>query len=195
MPGCHKSGQTGRLGRAGWDGPNFCTGFDLSDLEAETDDTLLARFVRVELLLQKVHRAPLMTASLAHGKTLGAGADKFACCSVRWASPGATFAFPGAGFGLVLGSGRLGALVGPVHASAWILSGRQITAQEATLAGLVQRCEEELQTPALRQTLTKSIERLDHATQTRSAQRCTGATALTMPPISAGWLNQRREPA
>lgn len=42
-------------------GRHFCTGFDLSDLDRETDDSLLARFTRVELLLQAVHAAPFAT--------------------------------------------------------------------------------------------------------------------------------------
>ncbi len=35
------------------EGKHFCTGFDLSDLDAVTDDDLLARFARIELLLQR----------------------------------------------------------------------------------------------------------------------------------------------
>ena len=93
-------------------GRHFCTGFDLSDLDHETDDSLLARFTRVELMLQAVHGAPFATLALAHGRTLGAGADLFAACSERWIVGDASFAFPGAGFGLVLGTSRLASLVG-----------------------------------------------------------------------------------
>ena len=161
---CHTDGTRALLIRA--DGANFCTGFDLSDLDAETDDTLLARFVRVELLLQSVHRAPFLTAALAQGKAWGAGADLFAACSLRWAAAGATFAFPGAGFGLVLGTGRLGALVGPAHASDWILRGRRVGAQDAMAAGLVQRCLAEPQADDdLRQTLLQCTTRLDATSQ------------------------------
>ena len=77
-------------------GPNFCTGFDLSDLESETDDSLLARFVRVELLLQKVYYAPFLTVALAQGRAFGAGADLFAACEQRWIVESAMFSFPGA---------------------------------------------------------------------------------------------------
>lgn len=42
-------------------GKHFCTGFDLSNLEAETDDSLLARFTRIELLLQRLARMPMAT--------------------------------------------------------------------------------------------------------------------------------------
>ena len=39
-------------------GRHFCTGFDLSDIDLETDDSLLARFIRIELLLQRIVCAP-----------------------------------------------------------------------------------------------------------------------------------------
>lgn len=119
------------------DGRHFCTGFDLSNLERENDDSLLARFVRVELLLQRIARAPFLTVARAHGKTMGAGADLFAACAVRLADPGASFAFPGArGFGLVLGTRRLARHVGVQAAFEWVQSGRTVGAQEACDRGL-----------------------------------------------------------
>ena len=162
---CHADGTRALLVDAA--GPNFCTGFDLSDLEHETDDSLLARFVRVELLLQQVHRAPFVTAALARGKTWGAGADLFAACSMRWATMDATFAFPGAAFGLVLGSGRLGALVGPAHAGCWILRGGLVTQPQASAAGLVQHVLDPSLPTELEQTLAQWVHRLDCVTQTQ----------------------------
>ena len=117
-------------------GKHFCTGFDLSELDAETDDTLLARFVRVELLLQRLHAAPYATLALARGRVMGAGADLFAACEHRWALDDASFAFPGAGFGLVLGTARLAALVGSSRARDWVASGRTVAVDEALAAGL-----------------------------------------------------------
>ena len=119
-------------------GRHFCTGFDLSRLEHETDDTLLSRFVRIELMLQRMRRAPFLTIAIAHGRTVGAGADLLAACDVRLALPGTTFAFPGArGFGLVLGTRRLAERVGPETALEWIESGRSIAAEEACARGLI----------------------------------------------------------
>lgn len=158
-------------------GPHFCTGFDLSDLDQETDDSLLGRFVRVELMLQKLHRAPFLTAALAHGKTWGAGADLFAACTVRWARIDATFAFPGAGFGLVLGTGRLAALAGPAMATDWIGSGRRISAAEAQLHGLVQTLGDDLDGDLFVNHLRTMAGRLDPVTlaQIRAATRVRSA--------------------
>lgn len=118
-------------------GRHFCTGFDLSNLEAETDDSLLARFVRIELLLQQVARAPYLTVAIGHGRIMGAGADLFAACTVRAIHGDASFAFPGArGFGLVLGTRRLAGRVGPQAALDWVESARTIAADEALRTGL-----------------------------------------------------------
>lgn len=146
------------------DGVHFCTGFDLSDLDAQTDDSLLARFVRIELLLQKWYRAPFITAALAHGKTWGAGADLFAASCQRWARPDATFAFPGAAFGLVLGSARLAALTGTGVATDWIASGRRVGADEAHRHGLVSSAPEELDETVCRTRLQSMVGRLDGET-------------------------------
>lgn len=96
----------------GGEGKHFCTGFDLSDLDATDDAQLLARFVKVELLLDALWRASVQTVAIAQGRTWGAGADLFAACDRRIALQGADFRFPGARFGLVLGSRRLAARVG-----------------------------------------------------------------------------------
>ena len=120
-------------------GKHFCTGFDLSDLDSETDDSLLARFTRVELMLQAVHTAPFTTLALARGRTMGAGADLFAACTERWIVDDASFAFPGAGFGLVLGTTRLATLVGATRAAQWIEGGAAIDTASACTSGLATR--------------------------------------------------------
>jgi enoyl-CoA hydratase/carnithine racemase len=119
------------------EGRHFCTGFDLSRLDEESDETLLARFCRIELMLQKVHRAPFPTLAIAHGRTVGAGADLFAACTRRLAAPGTQFAFPGAsGFGLVLGTRRLVQRVGAERARRWVETGSGVGFDEALASGL-----------------------------------------------------------
>ena len=146
-------------------GRHFCTGFDLSDLDRETDDILLARFTRVELLLQAVHAAPFATLALAHGRTMGAGADLFAACGDRWIVGDAGFAFPGAAFGLVLGTARLTELVGAPHAAAWIEGGQRIDADQALACGLATRRIETEQIDAELGRWGARVNRLDAPTQ------------------------------
>lgn len=147
------------------EGRHFCTGFDLSKLDQESDDSLLARFTRVELLLQALHAAPFTTLALAHGRTMGAGADIFCACAERWAVGDTSFAFPGAAFGLVLGTARLADAVGPTRTRDWIESGATIGVDAAFEAGLVtRRLAPEALDAALTQ-LTARARRLDGPTQ------------------------------
>lgn len=147
------------------EGRHFCTGFDLSDLDNETDDSLLARFTRVELLLQAVHAAPFQTVALAQGRTMGAGADLFAACAERWIVDSASFAFPGAAFGLVLGTARLATLVGPVRAAHWIEAGASFDATTAFESGLASRIVSAGDLPSALDELRARVRRLDTDTQ------------------------------
>ncbi len=150
-------------------GRHFCTGFDLSDLDTAGDADLLARFVAVELLLARLWSAPLRTAAVVQGRAIGAGADLAACCSLRLARPEAGFAFPGAGFGLILGTRRLGLRLGGAVAAELIASGRTMGAAEARAAGLVTRIATAEEEPALLERETAAAARL--APETAAAMR------------------------
>ena len=117
-------------------GPNFCTGLDLADLDAVSDGDLLQRLVRIETLLATLWHAPWRTVAVAHGRCWGAGADLFATCEQRIALPGTTFRFPGAQFGLVLGTRRLAERVGADAARRIVLEGGEWDAAAAVDAGL-----------------------------------------------------------
>lgn len=116
-------------------GRSFCAGFDLQGLEQESDASLAWRFLRIEHLLQLVHGAPCATLALAHGPVAGAGADLFAACTRRIAAPDASFRFPGARFGVVLGTGRLMRLLGD-RAQGVVLGQRSLDAGAALALGL-----------------------------------------------------------
>ena len=117
-------------------GRHFCTGFDLASLPEESDASLLARFVDIELLLEALWRAPLRTVAVAHGAVVGAGADLFAACDQRVLAAGSSLRFPGAGFGLVLGTRRLGRRVGTARALQWVTEGTQVRTEQALASGL-----------------------------------------------------------
>lgn len=117
------------------EGPSFCSGFDLGGLDRQSDGDLALRFLQAEELLQAVHHFPGETLALAHGRVFGAGADLFGACARRIAAPGTTFRFPGVRFGVVLGTRRLGAIVGPQAARRLILDGIEIDADTALANG------------------------------------------------------------
>jgi len=124
-----------RLLELSGEGRNFCAGFDLSDLDSQSEGDLLLRFVRVEQMLQAVHHAPFHTLALSHGRVVGAGADLVLACRTRVAAPGTNFEMPGAGFGLILGTRRLSATVGN-DAALDLLAG-PFDAEKAKVAGFV----------------------------------------------------------
>jgi enoyl-CoA hydratase/carnithine racemase len=117
-------------------GGHFCTGFDLTGADTASDGELLLRFVHVEQLLHCLFTLPLRTVAYAHGRTWGAGADLFAACDVRVAHESATFRFPGAQFGLALGTRRLAERIGADAARRIVVEGATLDAEAALLQHL-----------------------------------------------------------
>ncbi len=110
---------------------NLCSGFDMSDLESASEGDLLRRAVRIEVLLQLLYHAPIATLAFAHGRNFGAGADLFAVCGTRVASPEASFRMPGLRFGLQLGTRRLAQRIGEEPARMLLAESTIFGAEEA----------------------------------------------------------------
>jgi enoyl-CoA hydratase/carnithine racemase len=117
-------------------GRHFCTGFDLSTVATSSDGDLLARFVRIEMLLASIWHAPFRTVALATGRVWGAGADLFTACDFRVANPSAKFCFPGAAFGLALGTRRLSSRIGADLTRRCVSEGLILSADQALACGL-----------------------------------------------------------
>ncbi|ABQ68074.1 Enoyl-CoA hydratase/isomerase [Rhizorhabdus wittichii RW1] len=146
------------------EGRNFCTGFDLGDLDGASDGDLLWRFVRIEQLLARLWQAPFATIAVGKGRVFGAGADLLVACGRRIVVEQATFSFPGAGFGLVLGTRRLAHRIGETAAQHVVASGAAIAAEEAVRLNLATACVAE---PDLQATLDREVAvatRLDRET-------------------------------
>lgn len=118
------------------EGKHFCAGFDLSDLADLSDADLLWRFVRIELLLQKIFGSPFPIVALAHGQVVGAGADLFAACWRRVLAPGSKLKMPGWNFELALGTRRLAALIGQDAARDLLIDSKSTSAEHALDIGL-----------------------------------------------------------
>ena len=118
------------------EGKHFCAGFDLSDISELSDGDLLWRFVRIELLLQKIYHSPFPIVALGHGQIVGAGADLFVACWHRVAAPCVKLKMPGWNFELALGTGRLAALIGQDAARDILIDTRSISAEQARKVGL-----------------------------------------------------------
>ncbi|MGY6273278.1 enoyl-CoA hydratase/isomerase family protein [Achromobacter denitrificans] len=121
------------------EGKNFSAGFDFGDWQAQSEGDLLLRFVRIEMLLQRLAASPCLTLGLAHGRNFGAGVDLFGACKWRVGAPDATFRMPGLKFGLVLGTRRFAALVGAERARAILEQAATFGADEALRDGFASR--------------------------------------------------------
>jgi enoyl-CoA hydratase/carnithine racemase len=145
-------------------GPHFCTGLDLSDLETATDGDLLHRLVRIETLLATLWHAPYATVAIARGRCWGAGADLFTVCERRIAAADARFRFPGAQFGIVLGTRRLAERIGADAARDIVLNGVEWDAQRALAAGLATGIDED-PSPAAPRVSPRTAEAIRAATR------------------------------
>ena len=149
------------------EGPGFCAGFDLSWFPDCSEGDLLLHFVRIEQMLQAVAHAPFDTLACVHGQTIGAGADLALACRHRVGASDTKMMFPGARFGLVLGSRRLAECVGPDRAQDLIGGQTRIDAQQARALGLLQQVIERDAWPAWEASILAHI--LATPADTRSA--------------------------
>lgn len=113
------------------DGRHFCAGFDLSDLEAASEATLVARLLALEAMLQALYYAPMPTVALIQGSAFGAGFDLALACDYRLAAAGSRFRMPGWRMGLALGTRRTAQRVGAERAFAFLRDAAIIDAATA----------------------------------------------------------------
>lgn len=118
-------------------GKNFCGGFDFTGYEQQSAGDLLHRFVRIELLLQLVRRAPFVTIATVAGAAFGAGGDLVASCTYRLAGSGARFRFPGFQFSVALGTRHLARVVGTQEARQILLTNSTLSAEQGAAIGLL----------------------------------------------------------
>lgn len=82
---------------------------------------------------------PLPTAAAISGPAIGGGAEAALACDLRVADTTARFRFPGAIYGVPVGTSRTIGQVGLGIAKDWVLSSRDVGVEEAHRVGLVQR--------------------------------------------------------
>ena len=147
------------------EGKSFCAGFDFADFESQSEGDLLWRFVRIEQLLQRIYRLPALTLGLAQGKNFGAGVDLLLACQHRVTTEQATFRMPGLKFGLVLGTRRLGQLIGFDKARRVQEVAATLNASEAHAMGLFTQMAEVSQWPEVMQSMAQTAQGLDRPTR------------------------------
>lgn len=124
-------------------GPALCAGWDLNDIAAKRAggdrDGVRAAFEGNRELLRDLAEMPQVTIAQAHGAVMGFGISLVARCDLAVAGAGARFALPEVAHGVVPGIVMLDvlAVVAPKTALDWLVSGREVSAEQALAAGLV----------------------------------------------------------
>lgn len=123
-------------------GPAFCSGVDLADMQAVREQRGSFDYDRLPELFRRLaaHRNP--TVAAVHGAAVAGGCALSLFCDIRIGTPGATFIMPLARLGLVLPTApaeRLVAVAGTVVASDMLLTAAPMAGARAAAAGLLTR--------------------------------------------------------
>jgi len=124
-------------------GRAFSAGIDLYELEAvraagESEAEARRRLERLQDVTRRIVDGPVPVVAALNGPAVGLGAEIAAACDLRIMARGATISFPEARRGLSATNGAsylLPRLVGSGRALDWLLTGREVEAEEARAAG------------------------------------------------------------
>lgn len=120
--------------------PIFIAGANVTERAGWSAEAIKAHVRRQRAVLVRLRNAPVFHVGVVHGVALGWGTEFMIACDYRIAVPGAKFALPETGLGILPGAGgasELATLVGPNHALRLGMTGEMIDAAEAARIGLV----------------------------------------------------------
>ncbi len=120
----------------------FAAGADLAEVSALTATSALPFSRAGQGLFRSLERFPKPVVAAIRGFCLGGGLDLALACHMRIAASDSVFGHPGGTLGIMTGFGgtqRLPRIVGRGRAMEMLLSGRNVTAEEAYAWGLVSR--------------------------------------------------------
>jgi enoyl-CoA hydratase/carnithine racemase len=128
----------------GGEGRFFAAGADIPTIQASLDDPMAPGRLLAEGLetMDRIEACNTPVVAVVNGVALGGGCELALACHLRIAADSALFGQPEINLGIIPGWGgthRLPVIVGDGRARDWLLTGRQVTAQEALEAGLVSR--------------------------------------------------------
>jgi enoyl-CoA hydratase/carnithine racemase len=123
------------------EGPDFCAGADLAELEAAASGPDGLDYGRaLEDVLGAISDHPLPVVAAIRGAALGAGCQIAVACDLAVAATDARLGVPSARLGIVIGYENIERLVlsvGPKRAAAILVGGRTLSGREAAAWGLV----------------------------------------------------------
>jgi len=130
------------------EGEVFSIGPDIDEIRALTPEQAGRLAYAGQTLTSLIENFGKPVIAAINGPAHGSGCELALACTLRIASPQATFALPGASLGLVPGFGgtsRLSHIIGKARALEMMLTGGPICAEEALRIGLVNRVAIEME--------------------------------------------------
>jgi enoyl-CoA hydratase len=140
-------------------GDVFASGANIRELRSLAPSTAGEFARRGQMLFGKIASATQLTIAAVNGYCMGGGLDLALACDLRYASPDAVFAHPGARLGIITGWGgtqRLPRLIGSHRALEFLLTARRLTSAEALEVGLVNQINDSVLDYACRIARTRS---------------------------------------
>jgi enoyl-CoA hydratase/carnithine racemase len=127
--------------------PIFVAGADVTERAGWDDERVKAHVARQRAVLHRIRRLPVLHVAVVSGLALGWGTEWLLTADWRIATPGAVFALPETGLGILPGAGGtadLWAHVGVAHALRLGITGARLDHEEACRIGLVQELAPDL---------------------------------------------------
>jgi enoyl-CoA hydratase/carnithine racemase len=123
------------------EGPVFCSGHDLKELQAAGEEDHRRIFAVCTELMETIHALPRPVIAEVQGLATAAGCQLVAACDLAVAGEEAGFATPGVKIGLFCTTPmvEVARAVGPKRAFEMLVTGRVVGAREAAEWGLVNR--------------------------------------------------------
>lgn len=123
------------------EGPHFCAGLDLSELQERDAGQGLHHSRMWHAALERVQHGPVPVIAALHGAVVGGGLELASACHIRVADDTTFYALPEGSRGIFVGGGgsvRIPKLIGAARMTDMMLTGRVYNAVDGERIGLAQ---------------------------------------------------------
>lgn len=123
------------------EGPHFCAGLDLSELQERDAGQGLIHSRTWHAALELVQHGPVPVIAALHGAVVGGGLELASACHIRVADSTTFYALPEGSRGIFVGGGgsvRIPKLIGAARMTDMMLTGRVYNAEDGERAGFAQ---------------------------------------------------------
>ena len=123
------------------EGPHFCAGLDLSELQERDAGQGMQHSRMWHAALELVQHGPVPVIAALHGAVVGGGLELASACHIRVADSTTFYALPEGSRGIFVGGGgsvRIPKLIGAARMTDMMMTGRVYSAEEGERAGFAQ---------------------------------------------------------